>query len=141
MGCAELPHLVLCLQGLPLTMIAIPDVEKGEEVGIRVLEGSVHLIRLKGFFCGPLPGILNTQSRGDHRRLFQAAFLGGLKQHPGYPGIQRHPGHHLPSFREPEILPCFHHGTQLHQEVEAILDAPFRGRVQEWKPGGVAQLK
>jgi hypothetical protein len=89
----ELAHLVLGLQALPLAVIAIPYLEQGQEVGIRVLEGSMHLIGLKGFFYRSFPGVLDAQGCGNHGRLLKTALPARLDHHAGDSWVLRNPGH------------------------------------------------
>ena len=103
-------------------MIAVPYVEQGEKVGIRMLEGGVGGISLLGFFRRTLARIADAQGGSDDRRLLEASLLAGFEQHAGYLGIEGHACHDMP-FSGKEELPAFSaDGPQFYESIVSVLD-------------------
>ncbi len=138
---AEPSFLPLGTGLLPVDVIAVPDVEQRQKIRIRMPEKRMHPVSPALFIQGPFPGVTDTQSRSDHRRLGQAMFPLRLKQNPGNPGIQGHPGHFPSPFRqeEPAVLPFDR--SQFLQGLVSVLDMFQLGRVHERKPGRMAQFQ
>ncbi len=93
--------------------------------------------------CGPFPGVLDAQGRGDDGNLFQAVFVGGFQEHPRYTGVYGHPRHQAPLLGQLEPLPSFimFDGPQFLQYLEAVADALAVRWVDEGEVGGVTDVK
>ena len=114
-------------------MIAIPYLEQGQEVGVRVLEGSMGLIGLKRFVRGSFPGVLNAQGCGNHGGFLNTALPARLNHHAGDSWVQRNSGHELALGGKFMVLPLPCHGTELQEHVKSVFDASISRRVQKRK--------
>ena len=126
---AKFSHLILGPECLPRTMIIIPDIEQGYEIGIRIFKPDVLLIGLDGLFEGPFSGVLDAQRRGYHGNVMDAAFLPGRKDHAGNLGVNGHFGHYTAFIRKGHTPVLSNNGPQFHQEVKPVFYAPWIGSV------------
>ena len=75
-----------------LLLQVVPQVQVGEEVGLRVAEPGVRLVGRLLLLQRPLARVLDRQRRGDDEHLAHAAVAFGLEHHPAQPRVDRQPG-------------------------------------------------
>ena len=85
---AELAELILG-QVLALLLDEAPEVEQGQEVRVRVIEGGVDLVRRLLTVERALARVLDAQGAGDDQHLGQAVVIPGGEQHPAEARVHR----------------------------------------------------
>jgi hypothetical protein len=97
---AESFHLVIALDCLPVGMIAIPDIDKGDKIRTLIIKHGMHPIGFAGIFSRPFSGVLNAERSSDNCNRGDATLLFGFNQHARQSGVQRNPGHQPPFLRQ-----------------------------------------
>ena len=121
-----------------------PEVQPGQEVGGRVLEAGVQLVRLRLLLQGPLAGVLQRERRGDDQDLADAPEPLGLQDHPAEPRVDRQPGQPPAHLGQPRPAPpvgraCRDHGAELLEQLHARRDVAPVGRLDEREATDVAE--
>ena len=118
-----------------------PQVEVGEEVGVRVGEALVLLGAACSLAGRALPRVLDRQGGGDDQHLGDAAVAVGLEHHAAEAGVDRQPGEPPADRREPtgRRSPPPVEGAELLEQGDAVVDAAGVGRVDEREGGDVAE--
>ena len=141
---AQLPELVAG-QCLTVLLQVVPQLEQGDEVGIRLVAG-VGLVGLRLLLHGTLTDVLDAQRGDDHRDLFEDAALVGGDQHPGQAGVGGDPRHVAPGLRQRTggrgrrgAVIARGEGSQFLEQLDAVTDGLLVRRLEEGELGDVAE--
>ena len=130
MSAAELSELALGLERLPCLMIRLPEVQKREEIGTRMIKLGMSLAGFLKTFERIFAGILNAESGGDDKDFPKRTFPLGLEDHPANRRIDRELSELTTDFGQPmfDIQ-----GTQLFQQLVSATNRFRRWRFEERK--------
>ena len=85
---AQFPKLVLT-QGLPLFFHVLPQIEPGNEIGLRIAESCMLLIGLCPLLLRSLARVLYGKRTDNHQRLIQAVTTGRIQKNTAQLWIHR----------------------------------------------------
>ncbi len=139
-GTAETAELVRRQRFLLFAKV-IPQVNKGEEVRLFVVEAAMFLIGRLLLVHRPLTRILNRERGGDDHRLAHAAQLLRLQHHTGKTRIHRQLRQLAPLGGQPVggLVLIGGDGSQLLQQAHAVLDVTPVRRLHKRECRDVAQ--
>ena len=138
---AEAAPLILGIQPLEGPVIALPDVEQGQEVRALFAKRGMHGVGLGRLLQGPLARVADAQGGGDDRHLAEGVLLDRLDQHARDARIDRHAGHAPALLGQGVLARRAADGAQLDERVEAVLDRRRGGPVDEGELGGMAEVE
>ncbi len=108
----------------------------------------MRLIGLRLLIRRPLPGILDSEGRGDDDDLRQASLFSGLENHPGEPGVEGKPRHDPPPFGQAPgmggtalLLLLRFDSANLQQDLDSVADTLRCGAVDEREGIDIAQVQ
>ncbi len=142
---AELALLGGRAQRLELPVEAVPDVEQDEEVGVRVAEGGVDGVGLRGQLRRALARVAHAEAGGEDRDLGQAALAMRLDEHAREARVERHAGHdpspvrQRPGIRGHSTHSRFKDRAELDERLVAVAHGLRRRPVDEREGERVAQ--